>query len=133
MPECLSALSVWVHWVHLCPLSAQVYKCPLSAPVAECHLRASVVANSVICFTLYLYSTFQGREKHVHISLYIKNALLRFSDLKLSWILRYSRDFSKLTDVMSDSSKYFFVKNCFYVIGYVVLSIFHLHEACVSR
>ena len=101
--------------------------------MAECHLRASVVANSVICFTLCLYNTFQGREKDVNISLYIKDALLRFSDLKLSWILRYSRDFPKLTDVMSDSSKYFFVKNCFCITGYVVLSIFHLHEACVSR
>ena len=95
--------------------------------MAECHLTTSVVANSVIFFTLYWYNTFQGREKHV------KNALLRFSDLKLSWTLRYLRDFSKLTDVMSDSSKYFFVKNCFHIIGYVVLSIFHLHEAFVSR
>ena len=101
--------------------------------MAECHLTTSVVANSVIFFTLYWYNTFQGREKHVNISLYIKNALLRFSDLKLSWTLRYLRDFSKLTDVMSDSSKYFFVKNCFHMIGYVVLSIFHLHEAFVSR
>ena len=101
--------------------------------MAECHLATLVVANSVIFFTLYLYNTFQGRERHLNISLYIKNALLRFSHLKLAWTLRYLRDFSKLTDVMSDSSKYFFVKNCFYIIGYVVLSIFHLHEACVSR
>ena len=122
-----------------CPDTLQVCKYSLSSQVPECILRAlrvlkgtlgwhwfkhwvknialkcllsnnhNVFANSVICFTFCLYNIFQGRKKYVKIFLYT-NFILRFSNLKISWILKYLR---VLTDVMSHFSKKFLSKIVF--------------------
>ena len=60
------------------------------------------IVNSIICFSLPLYNIFHGREKYENVPLH-KQDFVRFSD-RFYWILKYSRDFFKLADVMSHFS-----------------------------
>ena len=51
-----------------------------------------------------------GVEKNISICPFIhKYNSVKFSDLKLFWTLKYSRFFSKLIDIISHNSKYWFL------------------------
>ena len=108
MPKCLKSLSAQVP--SECPPRDQnSFRLVLTLSMKKKHSTEIVFkqiitrfTNSKVHFILRSCNIFRDTEKQIKI--------LRFSDGKLSWILRYPRVFFNLSDAMTHFSNYLFFR-----------------------